>query len=423
MAATSVALFAFAVGMCWLAVNNYVETHGKGDISQEEILTHAKAYLWAALIGTVVAFFIHSKEVCNTFEKAWSTCLLIYVGIQVRRKVHLLVYGIVVMILTTDMRCSKSKQPDSDSIKNSKTNTKRIIFIRHGESLWNEAFNGSKLPHKFLYRTLAALFGELLLLPAFDSVLFDSPLNELGFGQAKTLQRSIETYPAARERSDALDRDIAALRGTALGPSSVVVSSNLRRAAQTAVVALWPRLKPEEEGKQLKGHIKILSQLQEVSRNVDTLSLTPAKGMVPLPRVDEVLSTAVDNTHLFNVDENHGNKPIFGTGLQRLANFCAWAHSQQEDVIICAGHSLWFKHFFNTYLPKSSKHDAKDCKMKNGAAVAFNLQSGTNREYGLMYRIDPDSITIVEGGFDNKKKKRQEKADYKAMSAQLKKRK
>ncbi len=67
MAATSVALFAFAVGMCWLAVNNYVETHGKGDISQQEILTHAKAYLWAALIGTVVAFFIHSKEVCNTF--------------------------------------------------------------------------------------------------------------------------------------------------------------------------------------------------------------------------------------------------------------------------------------------------------------------------------------------------------------------
>ena len=41
------------------------------------------------------------------------------------------------------------------------------------------------------------------------------------------------------------------------------------------------------------------------------------------------------------------------------------------------GHSLWFKNFFNTYLPLDGPEgpvDAKDCKMKNGGCVAFTLE-------------------------------------------------
>ena len=346
------------------------------------------------------------RPVSPDSSNGYSRSLLIA---QVRRKAGLLAYGIVVMVLTTDMKWSKSKLPDADTIKNAKDKkSKRIIFIRHGESLWNEAFNGSKLPHKFLYRTIMALLGEIVLLPAFDSVLFDSPLNQQGFGQAKTLARSIENYPQGRhDASEALDRDIAALRGDGSGPSSVVISSNLRRAAQTAVVGLWARLKPEEEGKQFAERVKIVSHLQEVSRNVDTLSLTDAHGTVPLPNMDKALSMQVDGAQLFDVLENRGNKPIFGTGLQRLQAFCEWAHAQNEEVIICAGHSLWFKHFFNTFLPKATLHDAKDCKMKNGAAVAFDLQRGMGTKGDVLHRIEPESITVVDeqGGFDNKKKK------------------
>jgi hypothetical protein len=55
-------------------------------------------------------------------------------------------------------------------------------------------------------------------------------------------------------------------------------------------------------------------------------------------------------------------------------------------VIVCAGHSLWFKHFFNTYLPKDAPgatevHDAKDCKLKNGGCVAFDLEVSALRTY------------------------------------------
>ncbi len=55
------------------------------------------------------------------------------------------------------------------------------------------------------------------LLPEFDSVLFDSPLNKTGFAQAKALARVIEVYPKGREDvTKQLDDDIAALRGTVL---------------------------------------------------------------------------------------------------------------------------------------------------------------------------------------------------------------
>ena len=65
-----------------------------------------------------------------------------------------------------------------------------------------------------------------------------------------------------------------------------------------------------------------------------------------------------------------------------LANLIAPSLSYRDfspQVIVCAGHSLWFKHFFNTYLPRDEPgatqvHDAKDCKMKNGACVAFDLE-------------------------------------------------
>ena len=53
------------------------------------------------------------------------------------------------------------------------------------------------------------------------------------------------------------------------GGKSVVVTSNLQRAIETAAIALWGRL--QRTGEQ----VHVLSDLQEVSRNVDTMSPPP----------------------------------------------------------------------------------------------------------------------------------------------------
>ncbi len=73
-----------------------------------------------------------------------------------------MVYGAVVMVITSDMKWNKKELVDPGLLKPPCTK-KRIIFIRHGESLWNEAFNGSKRPDKFLTQVMKALFGELMV--------------------------------------------------------------------------------------------------------------------------------------------------------------------------------------------------------------------------------------------------------------------
>ena len=57
---------------------------------------------------------------------------------------------------------------------------KRLILIRHGESTWNDTFNRSLNPIKFIPRLIYALMMELSLFVTgqCDSWFYDSPLSE-----------------------------------------------------------------------------------------------------------------------------------------------------------------------------------------------------------------------------------------------------
>lgn len=69
----------------------------------------------------------------------------------------------------------------------------------------------------------------------------------------------------------------------------MVVASNLRRAIQTAVVGMKERLAQGQLEGDEGAKVVVVSHLQEVSRNVDTLSLAP-KGEIPiLPEIEENL--------------------------------------------------------------------------------------------------------------------------------------
>ena len=69
------------------------------------------------------------------------------------------------------------------------------------------------------------------------------------------------------------------------------------------------------------------------------------------------------------------------------------------DHVIVGGHSLWFKSYFQNFLPFSSKHVAKQKKIINGGVVAFDLVKVTTTQYGDKYMVDPNSIKVVYGGF------------------------
>lgn len=152
-----------------------------------------------------------------------------------------------------------------------------------------------------------------------------------------------------------------------LGNSSkntILVSSSLRRALSTIVIALWDRLNGREE------KILILPCLQEISRNMDTLSITPPYTS-PIPSwierdylldINKVYSGQVDvsqNSGNFvskGSTKSLGNKSVTGTsGLKRIMEFNGWVfdNTKSDDVVIVAGHSLWFRAYFRLFLARS----------------------------------------------------------------------
>lgn len=311
-------------------------------------------------------------------------------------KFLMFVEGIIFMVICSESQGLKpEKNPDPADIKGTNTSTKTIIFIRHGESDWNDVFNKGKNLGMFV-RLFKAFWRELLLYPTKDSVFLDSPLNADGIEQAKKLQQFIFEAEPDSATSPRVRAALQSLRGE--GPPSVVVSSNLRRALQTTTVALWPRI--ENKGDK----VVILSSCQEISRNIDTKALSARKEVPDLSRLEG--HCAADGSFhaasVYNADENMGNKTTGFTGLKRMKRFNEWAFARKEETIIVGGHSLWFKSFFKVFMDHSSTHVCKSKKLVNSGAVTFTLHRAKNKDGDPVYRIDEDTLEVVDGGYTDK---------------------
>lgn len=161
------------------------------------------------------------------------------------------------------------KAPDSGKLTEEETNRKTIIFIRHGESDWNEIFNKSKL--LLLPRLIFGVMREILYIPTSHSVFIDSPLSKEGIGQAVTLRSFLGRYKdkeeSKQQENSRLTTLVHTLNNEPGGMNSVMVTSNLRRAINTGCICMWNRIRKTNE------KIILLESLQEMSRNVDTNAL------------------------------------------------------------------------------------------------------------------------------------------------------
>ena len=276
--------------------------------------------------------------------------------------------------------------------------SKTVIFVRHGESTWNDTFNkGGRKTMSFILNFIPNLIYAVFVEWYFfvsgqdnESWFYDSPLSEKGLGQAEGVHSFLQTsleYTTPREAEL-----IRLMLGTSKTASSQLVSSNLRRAISTTAIGFQDRLSRTGDS------ILILPQLQEISRNPDALSITPAHGKVVASWTDPdylkpVLSKQIDTSM------HTGNKPINSNGLKRMQDFCRVVFDDiDKDCIVAGGHSLWFRSFFRTYLPRSLDHAAKKKKLINGGCVGFVLKRVTTKT-GKEYMIDPSSITVLHGGF------------------------
>ena len=345
----------------------------------------------------MLAFVFVAFLTCVSVVYLW---LLATTTGNVRAKLVGMPIAFLHLLLTRDNKWRKAGDPQEtlsvalkapDSVKR-----KRIYFVRHGESMWNEVFNrGFDL--SIVWRFVASVLQEFHLLPYPDSVFWDSPLSPLGIRQAVQLSSWIE-------HADPKNGHAAILRGDS-DAVSIVCSSNLRRALSTTLTAVSGRLLRRSKEK-----VYVLSSAQEITRNIDGYSLsaagsypTPSWVEMEQPELDKVVTAIYSGDHL-DARDNKGNKPLSSNGFQRMNEFCSWAFNSEpaKDVntVILGGHSLWFREFFKTFLPLKSTHESKSKKIVNCGIVAFDLLAIHGR-----YVIDPESVQVVYGGFEEKHKK------------------
>ena len=250
-------------------------------------------------------------------------------------------------------------------------------------------------------KLVKAMFQEMTILSSNHSYFLDSPLNFEGIDQALELRRYIEKCYETLNPGDPTFPVLSALAGKSpeSAASSILVTSSLRRAVATTTLALWPRL--ERTGEK----IHVLSSLQEISRNVDTFALSEAGTIADLPfsRLEPHCGGKNFSAEkVYDCSQNFGNKRYNFYGIKRMRSFAAWAMKRPENIIVVGGHSLWFKYFFQTFLPHKSDHEAKRMKITNSGIVSFTLHESVGDDGEPLYRIDPASMKNIYGGFTSK---------------------
>tara|TARA_A100001015_G_C14968403_1_gene704041 strand:- start:208 stop:1275 length:1068 start_codon:yes stop_codon:yes gene_type:complete len=315
-------------------------------------------------------------------------------------KAKLAAQGLLYMLFCNDKKWKKPEDPAANLAAFVGAERKTIVFVRHGESTWNDTFNkGERKKMDFIIGFIPGLIKStateiyLLLSGQIDSWFYDAPLSDLGISQIDKFAKFLAASPASDQEAEYIS---LLAGGNSSNKSSVLVSSNLRRALSTVCIGFRDRL-----ANNLDEKIVVTPTLQEISRNPDTLSITPPHNQVTaswiesasLPQIQPILTNRVD------MSAHTGNKSLNTNGLKRMSAFCEFAFERPESALICGGHSLWFRSFFQTYLPYSCTHKCKKLKMVNGGAVCFELLKGKGKDGKPVYMIEEKSVYVIYGGF------------------------
>lgn len=267
----------------------------------------------------------------------------------------------------------------------------RVVFIRHGQSVWNSLFNTYGL--FWPLRVVKAIFLEIVYFfkDPFNSVFIDSPLTSKGIKEAQELAQFL------RMSKGKISFD---------PNNSLVVCSNLRRAMETAVICMSSRIAVTKE------KIVVDSSLQEASRNIDAQTLSTERGKIVFYKIAG-LNTPQQVSATFDARLNAGNKTpkvnvygrmddfishLFGGSGQYFyipASRPELGNEQLKEVIV-VGHSSFFRCFFRRFLPSLSSHIAKEKKLQNCGVVAFDIIQ--NETTGEIF-IDESSINVFYKGF------------------------
>ena len=323
--------------------------------------------MWLAIIAQIGVILFLALAVVTPFP-----------GNFIKKTIFYL-YGVRYMILSKDtpkkyVRKNAFKPKEKAAGPHAMTSDPvkiRVVFVRHGESWWNAVFN--RFGVSWPVRALTAFTYEAVLFRTSPnhSMIIDSPLSARGKKQADEL-------------ADFVRKD-AGHQVPHITDQSVVVTSNLRRAMETTLIGLGPRISTARE------KIVVDSCLQEASRNIDALTFSTQPRAIAATPINGVAKTVMHHA-TFDPSLNTGQKPLSSNIQIRMDTFVEHLlagvdasvdrtpalHPSSQPTgplkeVIVVGHSLWFKTFFQRFLPVESNHISKKKKMQNCAMVAFDL--------------------------------------------------
>ncbi|KAF8821161.1 phosphoglycerate mutase family protein [Cardiosporidium cionae] len=280
-------------------------------------------------------------------------------------KVLLLSYGIAYFIFSTDRKGIKEAiaLQDVEQIRQSDiVGQKTIIFMRHGESVWNYVFNRIRSVG-IIFRVLLCIICEFFLFPDRDVLLIDSPLSANGITECIKLreqifQSSIGTKDASRSNrsgrgkfqpSVKKESHRELLMGASSEPNTVIV-----RTISTAIIVFGERIRTKGED------ICVLPCLQEAGRNLDCVSLLSTLSARWVSLLERGLShlkmTSYYNKAL-DTSLQTGSKTLQHRLIDRFLDFGDWIFSKncKTENVIVIGHSGWIRHFFSVHL--NNLHD------------------------------------------------------------------
>lgn len=285
--------------------------------------------------------------------------------------------------------------------------TRTIYLLRHGESMWNYGVNRGLT--SLIPRWLYLLWWEFRLLLTRDSVFIDSPLSELGVSQSLEAKKFIDNL-------DRNSSDYIALRCNDPQQSALLVSSNLRRAMSTVMIACNSRL-----SESASDSVHVNSDLQEMTRNIDGISLSQKRHNTPVSTRESCdhslcafphpISLSMETLYNRKVNgaANKGNKTISSRFQVRLRNVCDWIFTasvcSSRPSVLLAGHSLFFRQLLKDTLPDNFEHDVKSGKISNGGIVRIEmlrLKQGDRFEY----YVPAESMVVLCGKIEAKKKQK-----------------
>ncbi|EZG47205.1 histidine phosphatase superfamily (branch 1) protein [Gregarina niphandrodes] len=296
----------------------------------------------------------------------------------------------------------------------------RVVYIRHGESMWNKLFNRG-IGLVSLGRIIGGVIDELIMATEVDSQILDSPLSAVGVQQANELcswllsasstNSAPVTGPTPTPTSPTPTTSAVAMTGgdAISGPRAftesymdkcVFLSSNLRRAMSTLLIGFGKRIKDSNR-------VRVLSCLQETTRNPDSITYALEGCATPIALFnteevpDELAQLALTK---LNWIYNKGNRGVFerlSHRFQTLIDYLDQCYEKEMvTTFVISGHSLFLKKFVRFLLPdeQCATQLATRRKITNCGMLTFDIIS-TDLDGKRYHAIDSKSIELTRGHY------------------------